>query len=219
MDGGIGMAKSWGWVPFDAGGEELPDGGGSLADLASLRSGRGPAVRLIGLVDVRHPLNGGAGARVFAAQKGATPEVESRLAAGLQRLTDVTGAAALANTAGAGAAGGLGFGILFFGGGSVVPGAPWVLEQVGFDAELGQADLVLCGEGSFDETSLHGKLTGTVLMAAQARGVASGLLAPLAALVPAGVLLETGGGVWSAEDLAQRTARIVRHALRAARDV
>jgi glycerate kinase len=219
MDGGIGMARSWGWAPLDAHGETLLDGGGSLAALASLRAGRRLRVRLIGLVDVRNPLNGARGARVFAAQKGATPGDEERLSAGLERLTIVTRAAELASTPGAGAAGGLGFGILFFGGGSLLPGAAWVLERVGFGLALREADLVLCGEGCFDQTSLEGKLTGTVLAAARASGIPAGLLAPRASDVPAGVLLETLGGLWSAEDLAHRAERVVRRALRAAHDV
>jgi glycerate kinase len=218
MDGGIGMASSWGWAPLGPRGEELADGGGSLADLASLRSGRRPEVRLTGLVDVRNPLNGARGARVFAAQKGATREVEERLVAGLERLTSLTGAGDLASTPGAGAAGGLGFGILFFGRGSLIPGAPWVLDRVGFGMALREADFVLCGEGRFDETSLEGKLTGTVLAAARASGIPAGLLAPHASAVPSEVLLESDGEIWSAEDIAQRAERLVYRALRAAHD-
>jgi glycerate kinase len=213
------MARVWGWDPLDARGVALPEGGGALADLASLRAGLRPLARLTGLVDVGNPLNGPRGARIFAAQKGAPPSMEERLSLGLERLTAVADAAALADTAGAGAAGGLGFGILFFGGGSLNPGAPWVLGRVGFEAALRESDLVLCGEGRFDDTSLQGKLTGTVLAAARTSGIAAGLLAPRASAVPSGVLLETGGGFWSADQLARRTERLVRGALRAARDV
>ena len=82
---------------------------------------------------------------------------------------------------GAGAAGGLGFGLMCFGGGSVIPGAPWVLDRVGFPALLEEAGLVLVGEARFDRTSLEGKLPGEVLQIALRRGVPAALVAPHAA--------------------------------------
>ena len=221
MDGGMGMARAWGWAPLDSRGEELSEGGQSLADLVTLRTGRHPHARLIGLADVRNPLTGPGGARVFAAQKGATPEVEERLALGLERLAEVTAAEgrALARQAGAGAAGGLWFGIMFFGGGSLVSGADWMLERAGFASALRDADFVLCGEGAFDATSLAGKLTGVTLAAARAAGVPAGLLAPRATSVPGGVMLEAGGDHWTSEEVARRATLLVQRALRNAREV
>ncbi len=219
MDGGMGMARAWGWAPLDSRGRELPEGGGSLGDIDGVRAGRRPHARLIGLADVRNPLTGPAGARVFASQKGATPDVEERLAAGLERLAQVTqGGLEFARQDGAGAAGGLGFGVLCFGGGSLVSGAHWMLERAGFATALRDADLVLCGEGAFDATSLGGKLTGVALAAAREAGVPAGLLAPRAAAVPAGVMLETGGGRWTSEEVARRATLLVQRALRAARE-
>jgi glycerate kinase len=150
---------------------------------------------------------------VFAGQKGASPEDTARLARGLDRLADVAGAEGhpdFARHPGAGAAGGLGFGILFFAGGSLLPGAAWVLERLGFEAALREADLVICCEGSFDTTSLEGKLTGTVLHAARRAGVPSGLLAPRITVATEGVLVETGGGQWGPAELAGRAAQLVR---------
>jgi glycerate kinase len=63
---------------------------------------------------------------------------------------------------------GLGAGLVFFTKAELVPGAPWVLDRVGFDAALARADFVITGEGSFDRTSRLGKATGEVLRRAQA---------------------------------------------------
>jgi glycerate kinase len=211
------MARAWGWRPCDATGREIPDGGGSLAHLETLVAGRHPAARLTALVDVLNPLTGPSGAREYAAQKGATPEQVELLARGLSRLAEFAraeGREDLIFQAGAGAAGGLGFGITFFGGGSLVPGAAWVLDRIGFSAALKGADLVICGEGAFDATSLKGKLTGSVISRAREAGVPAALMAPRAQAVPADVLLETGGGRWTPDDIAHRAAVLVRRALR-----
>jgi glycerate kinase len=219
MDGGVGMARAWGWVPLGEQGEELPEGGGALADLSGFRPGARPAASIIGLADVRNPLTGPTGARVYARQKGASPAQEERLAGSLERLAGIVDPAGeLSRRAGAGAAGGLGFGITFFAGGTLEPGAPWVLERTGFFAALPRAALVLCAEGAFDATSLEGKLTGVVIAAARHAGVPAGLLAPRAEKVPDDVLLETGGGRWSAEDLSRHTKLLVCRALRSASD-
>jgi glycerate 2-kinase len=220
MDGGMGMARAWGWVPCGARGDELAEGGGSLEGLHSLRKGRRPAAHITGLVDVRNPLNGPEGARVFAAQKGASDAVTERLARGLERLTVASegeGGNAAAQLPGAGAAGGLGFGLMVFGGGSLTPGAPWMLERAGFHSALVGAALVICIEGAFDATSLEGKLTGTVLAAAREAGVPAGLLAPQATGVPEHVLVESGGGVWTATDVSRHAENLVRGGLRSAR--
>lgn len=217
MDGGIGMAGAWGWEGLDANGRALPALGEALADLDRLEGGSPPPVRLVGLVDVRHRLLGPAGARRFAAQKGASEERARRLAAGLEQLVRVTapwGGAAAADTVGAGAAGGLGFGLMVFGGARLEAGALWVLRKIGFPEALLAADLVITGEGAFDDTSRQGKLTGAVLDAAQSAGVPAGLVAPSAIDVPAGVVVETGRGWWGEDALAEHVARLVGPALR-----
>lgn len=217
MDGGVGMARAWGWVPRDDAGEPLPEGGGALARLAALEPGRRPGAAIIGLADVRNPLTGPRGARVYAAQKGATAEAEERLAAGLERLVAASrhlGSEALAERPGAGAAGGLGFGIMLFGGGELVPGAGWVLDRLGFDDVVDGVAGVVTGEGAFDATSMDGKLTGEVLRRAEAAGVRTALLAPAASSVPAGVIVESGGGRWDAATLARRARAAVGRMLR-----
>ncbi len=217
VDGGVGMARAWGWIPRDSSGGELPEGGGALCELASLEPGAHPPAELVGLCDVQSPLTGPRGARVYAAQKGASPADVERLAQGLERLAAVAaaqGEGALANAPGAGAAGGLGFGLLFFGCGSLLPGAPWVLQTGGLADALRGAALVVVGEGAFDRTSLEGKLTGEVIRWATEAGVPVVLLAPRATDVPPGVLVESGGGRWSRTDLEWRAEGAVRRALR-----
>lgn len=220
VDGGVGMARAWGFVPVDAAGTTLPDGGGALAKLAAFIKGSPPKAALVGLADVRNPLVGARGARVYAPQKGAGPEAVERLALGLDRLAGVAateGRGDLAEAAGSGAAGGLGFGIRYFAGGTLVDGAAWFLERVRLSERLRGAALVVTGEGAFDATSLEGKLTGQVLAAAGRAGVPAALLAPHAAGVPGRVAVESGGGEWDAAELARRARILVEHALRAPR--
>ncbi len=217
MDGGLGMARAWDWVPQDASGSELLEGGGALVDLDRLEPGVSPSSEIVGLCDVANPLLGPRGARVYARQKGASVAEEERLAQGLARLAAVAGETrpgGFAERAGAGAAGGLGFGVLAFGQGRLEPGAAWVLDRVGFDAALDQAAFLLVGEGAFDRTSLEGKLAGVAMSRAGARGIPVGVVAPRASGVPADVLCETGGGRWDARELERRTGQVVRRALR-----
>jgi glycerate kinase len=219
VDGGTGMARALGWRFLGAAGRELPEGGGALAELERGLPGPPLSVRVTGLADVRNRLTGPDGAVVYAPQKGADPAAVTRLGLGLDRLVDVLAAddpraQARANAVSAGAAGGLGFGLLHFAAAELVSGASWVLERAGFDAALRQADLVVTGEGAFDATSWEGKLTGEVLGRARAAGVPVALLAPRATGVPDGVVVETGGGEWTGDALARRAARAMRRALR-----
>ncbi len=217
VDGGLGMARAWGWRALDGSGKPLAEGGGGLVGLASLRPGRRPSVAITGLVDVANPLTGERGARVYAAQKGATPRDVDRLAAGLERLAVVAGAAGRGGAAsrrGAGAAGGLGFGVLQFAEGELVSGAEWVLGRVGLAQALRRAQLVLVGEGGFDRTSLEGKLTGVVIAQAREMGVTAVLVTPSAEAVPADVVLESGGAPWDLAELEHRANVAIRRALR-----
>ncbi len=216
MDGGVGMARAWGWIPRAVDGSPLAEGGGALTELRALDSGDRPPAELIGLADVASPLIGPRGAWVFARQKGASDETMKALDAGLERLVEVAGASGreLASRPGSGAAGGLGFGLLHFGAGSLVPGAAWVLERCGFVQALNGASLLVVGEGAFDRTSSEGKLSGVALSRARDAGVPALLLAPSATDVPRGVEVETGGGFWDAGALEEHTVQGVTRALR-----
>src|SRR5438128_3389260 len=164
VDGGTGAARGLGWAFLDAHGDPLPEGGGSLAQLAELEGGWGLAAGVIALADVTTPLVGPQGAApVFGPQKGAGPEGVKLLSRGLERLAELMarhGRGDLAMLPGGGAAGGLGAGLACFAKAQLTRGADWVLERVGFDAALAKAQLVITGEGTFDKTSLVGKEIG-----------------------------------------------------------
>ena len=172
VDGGSGAARGLGWSLLDATGAPLPEGGGSLAQLADMRGGWSLAARVVALADVTTPLVGAQGAAsVFGPQKGAGPEGVKLLSRGLERLAELMaghGRPELATLPGGGAAGGLGAGLAFFAKAQLAAGAEWVLARVGFDAALATAQLVITGEGAFDRTSLVGKASGEVVRRAQA---------------------------------------------------
>lgn len=140
------------------------------------------AVDLVLATDVDSPLLGLQGASAtFAPQKGATPEMAQELESALGRFAEVVRKAApagrdlltgkeirLDREPGAGAAGGLGYGLLLLGG-RRVSGVQAVLDAVGFDALVQAADLVVTGEGTFDWQSLRGKVVAGVAQAALAR--------------------------------------------------
>ncbi|HEV8228853.1 MAG TPA: glycerate kinase [Candidatus Limnocylindria bacterium] len=177
-DGGSGMARAFGYRFLDAHGADLPEGGAALARLARIEGQTDP--RLIRpaidvACDVRNPLLGPEGATaVYGPQKGATPEMIRALEAALTRYADVVERFVGRNVRdvpGAGAAGGLGAGLIAFVDARLVSGALLVLDAVGFDRRLVGADLVVTGEGRIDGQSVYGKLTHAVTQAAKRRGV------------------------------------------------
>ncbi|HUG06496.1 MAG TPA: glycerate kinase [Candidatus Limnocylindria bacterium] len=177
-DGGAGMARAFGYRFLDADGRELPEGGAALARLARIDGQTDP--RLIRpaidvACDVRNPLLGVEGATaVYGPQKGATPEIQRELENALTRYADVVEAFVgrdVRSVPGAGAAGGLGAGLIAFLDARLVSGASLVLDAVGFDKRLVGADLVVTGEGRIDGQSIYGKLTHAVTVAAKRRGV------------------------------------------------
>jgi glycerate kinase len=177
-DGGAGMARAFGYRFFDDRGAELAEGGAALARLARIDGQTDP--RLIRpsidvACDVRNPLLGPEGASaVFGPQKGATPEMVRELDAALARYADVVEkwvGRKVRDVPGAGAAGGLGAGLLAFLDARLVSGAELVLDAVGFDGRLEGASLVITGEGRVDGQSVYGKLTQAVTKAARKRGV------------------------------------------------
>ena len=177
-DGGAGMARAFGYRFFDRGGDDLPEGGAALARLWRIDGQTDP--RLIRpaidvACDVTSPLLGPDGASaVFGPQKGATPEVVAELDSALARYADVVErfvGRSIRDVPGAGAAGGLGAGLLAFLDARLVSGARVVLDAVGFERRLDRAALVITGEGRIDAQSVFGKLTHAVTVAARKRGV------------------------------------------------
>src|SRR5690606_9191053 len=160
-DGGAGMRAALGVAPVDAAGYALPYGGAALvggagwAGAPQLRQ-----ARLVAATDVDNPLLGPTGASaVFGPQKGATDDDVRLLDAALAQWAEVlerqlpTCPPGLAGLPGAGAAGGIGAALLALGG-RCESGIGLVQRLTGWDAALATADLVITGEGSFDQQSL-----------------------------------------------------------------
>ena len=173
-DGGAGLLTALGVRLTDADGADLPPGGAALARLHAVdRAGLDPrltGVEVVLATDVDNPLLGPTGAAaVYAPQKGAGPDDVAALETGLARWAAVLGGDP--DLPGAGAAGGVGFGALVVLGAVRRPGIDVVLDLVGFDAALAGADLVVTGEGSLDDQTLHGKAPAGVAARARAAGV------------------------------------------------
>ncbi|MGA5114973.1 glycerate kinase [Streptomyces pseudogriseolus] len=173
-DGGAGMLAALGARFLTASGEQVGPGGAALTELASVDlSGLDPRLRSVEFVlasDVDNPLTGPKGAAaVYGPQKGASAEDVERLDAALAHYAKVLDACALAASPGAGAAGGIGFGALLVGA-QFRPGIEVMLDVLGFASALERADLVITGEGSLDEQTLHGKAPAGVAAAARAAG-------------------------------------------------
>lgn len=164
-------------VVVGLGGSGCTDGGrGMLEALGGPRraSDRLAGVRLIAATDVDNPLLGPRGAAaVFGPQKGADPPtvelLEHRLAAWADEVEAVTGRS-VRDQPGAGAAGGLGAALLALGG-VRESGAAVIAGHTGLSGQIGEADLVITGEGRFDEQSLHGKVAGALAALARPAGV------------------------------------------------
>ncbi|MFF5637692.1 glycerate kinase [Streptomyces sp. NPDC012825] len=201
-DGGAGMLAALGARFLDAAGEPVGPGGAALADLATADlTGLDPRFAEVDLIlasDVDNPLTGPKGApAVYGPQKGATPDDVRTLDAALAHFATVLEkavgpkAAEAALAPGAGGAGGIGYGALILGA-SFRPGIELMLEVLGFAPALERATLVVTGEGSLDEQTLHGKAPAGVAAAARAAGkevvaVCGRLALPAEALGKAGI--------------------------------
>lgn len=229
-DGGAGAARRFGYRFLDGRGEELPDGGGALTGLDEIRSPSADdgspeearsAPELLALADVDNPLLGPDGAAAtYAPQKGAGSEGVRILEDGLGRLVEVAASDLAADPAsvraaaerpGAGAAGGLAFGLEVFLGASVTGGTAWVLRRVGFDRALREADLVVTGEGAYDRTTDRGKVVGEVVRRSREAGVPVRLVCGrIEGELPPGVRgVDGSGGILDAEGVAGAAARAV----------
>ncbi|TCL64798.1 glycerate kinase [Hydrogenispora ethanolica] len=178
-DGGTGMAKALGVRFLDAAGLELKEGGGDLGRLARIeRSGLDPRIastEFLVACDVTNPLTGPEGAAaVYGPQKGATPEMVAQLDAGLERLAERVREELgqdIQWLPGAGAAGGLGGGLVAFLNARLTSGIELVMEVTQFEKQLQDAQLVLTGEGRIDFQSAFGKTISGVGKLAGAAGV------------------------------------------------
>ena len=233
-DGGSGMARALGYRFLDKEGRDLPEGGAALARLHHLEGQTDPRLVRPAIevaCDVRNPLLGDLGASaVYGPQKGATPATVRELDGALARFADVVEAfvgRAVRDVPGAGAAGGLGAGLLAFLDARLRSGADIVLEAARFADRASKADLVVTGEGRVDAQSAYGKLTQAVTEAARrakvpvaaiAGGTATGYEALFAAGLDALELI-TDRPMPLAEAMAQAATLVEGAAERLARSI
>ena len=173
-DGGFGLARALGFR-FE---HEHEHERRRVSDLITLRRIEKPKdlklPKIVAAADVRNPLLGVNGAtRVFGPQKGATPNQIDELERALTRLADVVAEQFgfdYRDKPGAGAAGGIGFGLMSFCGATIRPGFDVVAESIGLEAKMKDVDLVITGEGSLDRQTLEGKTPAGVAQCARKLG-------------------------------------------------
>ena len=180
VDGGCGCAQALGIV-FVGKNEPLVCGlaGGGLGQIERIdmsdRDDRVAATEFRVACDVTNPLTGAQGAAaIFGPQKGATPEMVGQLDAGLRHLAEIVRRdlnVDIEHLPGAGAAGGLGGGMVVFAGATLRRGVEIVAQAVNLKRRVADADLVLTGEGRLDSSSRFGKTAVGVAGIAQAAGV------------------------------------------------
>lgn len=232
-DGGAGMAQALGARLLDAEGRELAAGGAALARLARIEI-QGMDLRLaethiLVASDVTNPLYGPQGASaVYGPQKGADVAMVAQLDAALTHFAAIIQrdlGLDIARTPGAGAAGGLGAGLLAFTQATLTPGAPLVLETVRFAEIVQGAKLVIVAEGRLDEQTSYGKIVAAVAKAAHranARTLAlvGSIAVDDAALARLGIdaaLPLAAGPLTEAESMARAPALLADATLRALR--
>ena len=230
-DAGVGMATALGWQFFDGTGNQMtpvPQNFGMIHRIAAPEKTGSLSVRA--LSDVNNPLLGRNGATyVYAAQKGADAETMEILEEALGHVADIcqkhTGKD-FRNTPGAGATGGLGFGLLTFCGASIEQGFDAVATLLGLEGRIAQSDLIITGEGRLDAQTLQGKGPAEVARIAQKHnrpviafaGAVSGAFSGFNACVPIadGPLTLDESRSRAAELLqaaAERTARLIKISL------
>lgn len=178
-DGGAGAAAALGAKFTRADGAAFIPTGGTLGEIAALDvspvAQALQGMELTAMCDIDNPLYGDAGAAaVFAPQKGADAAMVARLDAGLRHLGQVSARCLgrdFSHLPGAGAAGGLGFGMAAFCGAQLRMGIDAVLDAVGFDSLLPGTDVVFTGEGKIDSQSARGKVVSGVAARCRKAGV------------------------------------------------
>ncbi len=178
-EGGIGMLQALGYVFYDEEGKVLPPAAESLGRISRISKGHVPEVleecRFLIACDVSNPLCGENGAVcVYGPQKGVKEEDKEKLDAAMRHYAEKTAAFTgkeNSRAAGAGAAGGLGFAFLsYFADAELKSGISVVLEAVGLEKEVKDADIVVTGEGRLDAQTAMGKAPAGVAKLAKQYG-------------------------------------------------
>ncbi|MBD2700325.1 glycerate kinase [Spirosoma sp. BT702] len=175
-DAGTGMASALGWEFRDKSGQLLRPCGGNLSQIHTIIPPNDPWKWPVDVAcDVTNPLIGPQGATyIYGPQKGAQPVDLPILDAGMKHFADVVKSAFgvnLADVPGAGAAGGLGAGSLFFLGGKLTEGVNLVIRHTRLAELLPNVDLVLTGEGRIDNQTLQGKLIAGIVQLARVQKI------------------------------------------------
>ena len=178
-DAGAGMAQALGVRLLDGRGGELPFGGAAVARLEQVDTAgldrRVREAQFLVACDVNNPLTGPEGASaVYGPQKGATADMVTELDAALSHFAEIINqqlGADVDRMPGAGAAGGLGAGLIAFLDSELKTGVDIVLDVVGLDKHLEGADLVITGEGCLDRQTLYNKAPIGVAARAKVRGI------------------------------------------------
>ncbi|NGM56620.1 glycerate kinase [Bacillus velezensis] len=240
-DGGTGMASALGVRFLNEEGQEIHDGGGALHTLASIDiSGLSPDlkhIRFRAACDVENPLTGENGASyVFGPQKGASEKTKVVLDRNLYHFADVLRRQhdIEADTVkGAGAAGGLGAGLIAFLQAEIQSGIDVVLDTLSFSDQIRDADLVITGEGQIDGQTIFGKTPAGIAARAAAQEIpvialagslgknfehvySAGITAVFS-IVPGAVSLEDAlaSGLFNLESTARNAAALYRAAKKA----
>jgi len=197
-DAGCGAAAALGVKFYDKDGKEFIPTGGTLKDVFRIdKSNINPLlknVEIITMCDIDNPLYGENGAAyIFGPQKGADENMVKELDAGLRHIAGVIEkdmGEKIAGQKGAGAAGGMGAGMVAFFGSKLQMGIETVLDTVKFDELLSDADLVITGEGKIDHQSIRGKVVIGIAKRSKEKNV------PLVAIVG-----DIGNGIDKAYEL------------------
>lgn len=191
VDGGAGFARALGYRYRDHDGRDVAAAPADLVHVERLTDDDVVTIQadVVGAVDVDNPLLGQRGAaRAFAAQKGASGSEIAFLETTLRRFADAVETrlpgGPWRDLPGAGAGGGLGFGLAAFAGATLASGAELVAEAIGLSDAVTTADLVITGEGQVDDQTLAGKAPGHVAAVAAAHGVPVALIAGRITLEP-----------------------------------
>lgn len=174
-DCGIGMATALGYRFLDGAGKELAPVGASMAQVRRIIQPAQPFdARVQAACDVDNPLYGPQGAAfIFAPQKGADPAMVRALDEGLHNMAGIIKkdlGLDVASVPGAGAAGGMGAGVIAFLGGTLRSGIDLLLDAAGFENLLINTDVVITGEGRMDAQSVRGKVCAGIARRAAAAG-------------------------------------------------